>query len=140
VSERRGLAGPKSWKGVAILAQRRRTRGDPPRPAGRSDDTHSRYIEAAVGGLIVGCPYLPNGNPAAGLNFDYKLRWFERLTGYSQSLLDSGAPLRSRAEPEVRIHLPPAESRMRTLFRIRTFLRAHRPAAAAIQPLAAAAQ
>jgi len=58
----------------------------------RSDDTHSRYIEAAVGGLLVGCLYLPNGNPAPGPKFDYKLRLFERLTGYSQSLLDSGAP------------------------------------------------
>ena len=61
------------------------------RPAGRSDDTHSRYIEAAVGGPIVGCLYLPNGNPAPGSRCDYKLRLFERLTGYSQSLLDSGA-------------------------------------------------
>jgi hypothetical protein len=51
-----------------------------------------RYIEAAVGSLIVGCLYLPNGNPAPGPKFDYKLHLFERLTGYSQSLLDSGAP------------------------------------------------
>jgi exonuclease III len=51
-----------------------------------------RYIEAAVGGLIVGCLYLPNGNPAPGAKFDYKLRWFERLMSYAQTLLDSGAP------------------------------------------------
>jgi exodeoxyribonuclease-3 len=62
-----------------------------PQPAGRSDDTHSRYIEA-VGGLILGCLYPPNGNPVPGPKFDYKLRLFERLTGYSQSLLDSGVP------------------------------------------------
>jgi exonuclease III len=49
-------------------------------------------FEAAVGSLIVGCLYLPNGNPAPGPKFDYKLHLFERLTGYSQSLLDSGAP------------------------------------------------
>ena len=49
-------------------------------------------IEAAIGGLLVGCLYLPNGNPAPGPKFDYKLHLFERLTGYSQSLLDSGAP------------------------------------------------
>jgi exonuclease III len=65
---------------------RRRAGGDPPQPAGRSDDTHSRYIEAAVGGLLVRCLYLPNGNPAPGPKFDYKLRLVERLTGYSQSL------------------------------------------------------
>jgi exodeoxyribonuclease III len=59
---------------------------------GNSDDTHSRYIEAAIGGMLVGCLYLPNGNPAPGPKFDYKLRWFERLTGYAKVLLESGAP------------------------------------------------
>jgi exodeoxyribonuclease-3 len=84
--------GQKSWNGVAILARgaepvetRRGLPGDP-------DDTHSRYIEAAIGGMLVGCLYLPNGNPAPGPKFDYKLRWFERLTGYAQILLESGAP------------------------------------------------
>ena len=71
-----------------ILARGAEPVETPPRPAGRSDDTHSRYIEAAVGGLIVGCLYLPNGNPAPGPKFDYKLGLFERLMGYSQSLLD----------------------------------------------------
>ena len=84
--------GQKSWNGVAILARgaepvetRRGLPGDP-------DDTHSRYLEAAIGGLIVGCLYLPNGNPAPGPKFDYKLRWFERLTSYAETLLASGAP------------------------------------------------
>jgi exodeoxyribonuclease-3 len=84
--------GQKSWNGVGILARgaapEETRRGLP----GEPDDTHSRYIEAAIGGLIVGCLYLPNGNPAPGPKFDYKLRWFERLTSYAQSLLDSGAP------------------------------------------------
>ena len=60
-------------RGAAPVESRRGLPGDP-------DDLHSRYIEAAVGGLIVGCLYLPNGNPAPGPKFDYKLRWFERLT------------------------------------------------------------
>jgi exodeoxyribonuclease-3 len=84
--------GQKSWNGVAILARgaepmetRRGLPGDP-------DDTHSRYIEAAIDGTLVGCLYLPNGNPAPGPKFDYKLRWFERLTGYAETLLESGAP------------------------------------------------
>ena len=59
---------------------------------GDPDDTHSRYMEGAIGGILVGCLYLPNGNPAPGPKFDYKLRWFDRLTGYAQTLLDSGAP------------------------------------------------
>ena len=84
--------GQKSWNGVAILARGAEPvetrRGLP----GDSDDAQSRYIEAAIGGIIVGCLYLPNGNPAPGPKFDYKLRWFDRLTGYAQTLLDSGAP------------------------------------------------
>jgi exodeoxyribonuclease III len=85
--------GQKSWNGVAILARgaepietRHGLPGDP-------DDTHSRYIEAAIGGAVVGCLYLPNGNPAPGPKFDYKLRWFERLARYAKDLLESGAPV-----------------------------------------------
>ncbi len=85
--------GQKSWNGVAILSRgavpqerRRALPGDP-------EDLHSRYIEAAVNGLIVGCLYLPNGNPAPGPKFDYKLRWFERLTAHARQLLASGAPV-----------------------------------------------
>src|ERR1700723_2132194 len=84
--------GQKSWNGVAILARgadpvesRRGLPGDP-------DDIHSRYIEARVGDILVGCLYLPNGNPAPGPKFDYKLRWFDRLTGYAKTLLETGAP------------------------------------------------
>jgi exodeoxyribonuclease-3 len=85
--------GQKSWNGVAILARaaqpveiRRGLPGDP-------DDTHSRYIEAAVDGMIVGCLYLPNGNPAPGPKFDYKLRWFDRLAQHADSLLASREPV-----------------------------------------------
>jgi exodeoxyribonuclease-3 len=43
------------------------------------DDTYSRYLDAEIDGLIVGCIYLPNGYPAPGPKFDYKFRWFDRL-------------------------------------------------------------
>jgi exodeoxyribonuclease-3 len=85
--------GQKSWNGVAILARDAEPvetrRGLP----GDEDDSHSRYIEAAVNGLLIGCLYLPNGNPAPGPKFDYKLRWFERLTAHAAELLASGAPV-----------------------------------------------
>jgi len=81
--------GQKSWNGVAILAKganpvemRRGLPGDP-------DDTHSRYIEAQIGELVVGCIYLPNGNPAPGPKFDYKLAWFKRLNAYAATLIKS---------------------------------------------------
>jgi exodeoxyribonuclease-3 len=85
--------GQRSWNGVAILA-----RGTDPiesrrgLPNARRDDS-SRYLEAAVSGVIVGCLYLPNGNPQPGPKFDFKLAWFERLIAYAATLWKSGAPV-----------------------------------------------
>ena len=85
--------GQKSWNGVAILARgcdpeetRRGLPGDP-------TDVQSRYLEAAAFGVVVGCLYLPNGNPAPGPKFDYKLAWFERLKAYAASLLKHDLPV-----------------------------------------------
>lgn len=84
--------GQKSWNGVAILSRgappierRRALPGDP-------EDLHSRYIEALVGDLVVGCLYLPNGNPAPGPRFDYKLGWFDRLLSHAAELIDERSP------------------------------------------------
>jgi exodeoxyribonuclease III len=85
--------GQKSWNGVAILArdaQPVETRRGLP---GEAEDLHSRYIEAAVGGVLVGCLYLPNGNPAPGPKFDYKLRWFQRFGALSAELVTHDAPV-----------------------------------------------
>lgn len=85
--------GQKSWNGVAILARGtdpiETRRGLP----GEEEDTHSRYIEAAVQGVLICCLYLPNGNPAPGAKFDYKLRWFQRLSAYAQELLAHKVPV-----------------------------------------------
>jgi exodeoxyribonuclease III len=85
--------GQRSWNGVAILAKdtdpiesRRGLPGDP-------DDSHSRYLEAAVNGVLIACVYLPNGNPQPGPKFDYKLAWFERLIRHAKSLFASGHPV-----------------------------------------------
>ena len=85
--------GQKSWNGVAILA-----RGMAPIETGRGlpgdpEDVQSRYIEAVVNGVLIAGLYLPNGNPAPGPKFDYKLQWFERLIKHAAKLLDSGAPV-----------------------------------------------
>jgi len=85
--------GQKSWNGVAILSRvgeiqelRRVLPGDP-------EDSHSRYIEAIVNNIVIGCLYLPNGNPWPGPKFDYKLKWFKRLTAHAKKLLDQKAPV-----------------------------------------------
>jgi exodeoxyribonuclease III len=85
--------GQKSWNGVAILARgaepTETRRGLPDYP----DESQSRYIEAAIDGVLIGCLYPPNGNPAPGPKFDYKLRWFDRLIAHASELLASGAPV-----------------------------------------------
>jgi exodeoxyribonuclease-3 len=85
--------GQRSWNGVAILARgvepvltRNRLPGDP-------SDAQSRYIEAAVQGTLIGCIYLPNGNPQPGPKFTYKLAWFERLIRHAADLLAANVPV-----------------------------------------------
>jgi exodeoxyribonuclease-3 len=85
--------GQKSWNGVAILSRcgtpietRRGLPGDP-------DPSQSRYIEAAVAGVVIAGLYLPNGNPRPGSRFDYKLAWFDRLHAHAADLLASKAPV-----------------------------------------------
>ena len=85
--------GEARWNGVAILA-----RGCEPVPTRRSlpgdaSDRQSRYLEAAVRGVLIGCLYLPNGNPQPGPKFDYKLRWFDRLVRHAGELCASGLPV-----------------------------------------------
>jgi exodeoxyribonuclease III len=85
--------GQKSWNGVAILARgatpietRRGLPGDP-------GDAHSRYIEAAVNGILIAGLYLPNGNPRPGPKFDYKMSWMERLVAHAAELVGTDAPV-----------------------------------------------
>ena len=84
--------GQKSWNGVAILSRNHKISEVCRALPGDPEDLHSRYIEAVINDIVVGCLYLPNGNPAPGPKFDYKLRWFERLTLHAAELLASGKP------------------------------------------------
>ena len=85
--------GQTSWNGVAILAKGMEPLESRRRLPGDEADTDSRYLEGAAHGVIVGCLYLPNGNPQPGPKFDYKLAWFERLINYAAGLYDSGHPV-----------------------------------------------
>lgn len=85
--------GQKSWNGVAILSRNESPQEICRELPGDTEDTHSRYIEALLNGITIGCLYLPNGNPAPGPKFDYKMRWFERLTTHAAELLASGKPV-----------------------------------------------
>lgn len=85
--------GQKTWNGVAILGRgsapiltRNALPGDPA-------DTQSRYIEAAVNGVLIASVYAPNGNPQPGPKFDYKLSWLDRLAVHAAGLLAAGVPV-----------------------------------------------
>ena len=86
--------GQKRWNGVAILAKegleiqeiRRGLEGEP-------EDEQSRYLEAMINDVVIGCLYMPNGNPAPGPKFDYKMRWFDRFSKRAKQLLDQDEPV-----------------------------------------------
>src|SRR6476469_6367868 len=85
--------GQKSWNGVAILsrdADIKELRRDLP---GEEEDLHSRYLECVTKGILICCLYLPNGNPAPGPKFDYKLSWFERLQLHAKNLISKDLPI-----------------------------------------------
>ncbi len=85
--------GQSRWNGVAILSRIGEPvltrRGLPKDP----DPSQSRYIEAAVNGLLVGCLYAPNGNPAPGAKLNYKLAWLKQFTAHARQLLRLDIPV-----------------------------------------------
>jgi exodeoxyribonuclease-3 len=85
--------GQKSWNGVAILARDAEpvvTRTELP---GDLSDKQSRYVEAAVGGVLIASLYAPNGNPQPGPKFEYKLAWLDRLARHAKELYTAGIPV-----------------------------------------------
>jgi len=55
-------------------------------------DAQSRYIEAAVSGVLIATLYAPNGNPQPGPKFKYKLTWMKRLLAHAAELYALDAP------------------------------------------------
>ncbi|MDN3551210.1 exodeoxyribonuclease III [Mucilaginibacter aquaedulcis] len=85
--------GQKSWNGVAILSRYGEIQETRRGLDGEDEDLHSRYIEAFINGVVIGCLYLPNGNPFPGPKFDYKLRCIKRLQAHADKLLSFGLPV-----------------------------------------------
>jgi exodeoxyribonuclease-3 len=86
-------AGQTAWNGVAILARDAEPIVSLRALPGDRADTQSRYLEAAIDGMVVVCLYLPNGNPQPGPKFEYKLAWFERLITRAAALYSCGHPV-----------------------------------------------
>jgi len=84
--------GQRTWNGVAILSRKPPVLTRRALPGAKNDE-QARYIEAAVSGIIIGCIYLPNGNPQPGPKFDYKLSWFDRLIKHARGMDKEGLPV-----------------------------------------------
>lgn len=87
------VVGQRTWNGVALLARGSRPVTGTTALPGDPSDREARYLEAAIGGVLYACLYLPNGNPQPGPKFDYKMRWFERLKQRAAALWASGHPV-----------------------------------------------
>ena len=85
--------GQKSWNGVAILSRKEAPLEVRRSLPGAPGDSHSRYIECIIQKMLIGCIYLPNGNPYPGPKFEYKLKWFKRLTAHAKKLLEHDVPV-----------------------------------------------
>ena len=85
--------GQKSWNGVAILARDREPVVTHTSLPGDPEDKQSRYVAAAVNGVLVASLYAPNGNPQPGPKFDYKLAWTKRLAAHAAELYAAGLPV-----------------------------------------------
>ncbi len=81
--------GQKTYNGVAILSRHTLENVVKGLPGDNSDE-QARYIQATIFApkpITVGCIYLPNGNPAPGPKYDYKLAWMQRLRNHAQQLM-----------------------------------------------------
>lgn len=85
--------GQKSYNGVAVLSRGIEMQAVYHSLPGDEEDIQRRYLEVQIRDFRVGCLYLPNGNPAPGPKFDYKLRWLEHFQAYAASLVNAKIPI-----------------------------------------------
>ncbi len=85
------VVGQKTYNGVAILSKTP-IEVTATRLPGEAEDEQARYVEGIVQGVRLGCIYLPNGNPAPGEKYDYKIRWMRRLYAHARELLKTEEP------------------------------------------------
>jgi exodeoxyribonuclease III len=129
--------GQKTFNGVALLSK---LPFDEVAPGliGDETDVQARFLEALVstktGVVRVVCLYLPNGNPAPGDKYDYKLKWMDRLLAFSRERLKLEEPFvlagdynvipmpQDAKRPEVwtndALFLPPTRERFRSLLNL----------------------
>lgn len=85
------VVGQKTYNGVAILSKTP-IEVTATRLPGEEEDEQARYVEGIIQGVRIASIYLPNGNPAPGEKYDYKIRWMRRLYAHARNLLKTEEP------------------------------------------------
>jgi exodeoxyribonuclease-3 len=83
--------GQKAYNGVATISLTPIKTVLDHLPSDKADE-QARYLETDINGLRIINIYLPNGNPAPGPKYDYKLAWMDRLYERLKHLRDSNIP------------------------------------------------
>jgi exodeoxyribonuclease-3 len=56
------------------------------------EDEQARFLHVKILDINIVCIYLPNGNPAPGPKYDYKINWMKRLITYTQEIYNTNEP------------------------------------------------
>ena len=90
------FSGQKAYNGVAIASKfkiEEISRNLPIYNDDELEDDQARFLHVKILNINIICLYLPNGNPAPGLKFDYKINWMKRLIKYSREIYNNNEPL-----------------------------------------------
>ena len=90
------FSGQKAYNGVAIASKFKIEEISRNLPIYNDDelkDDQARFLHVKILNINIICLYLPNGNPAPGPKFDYKINWMKRLIKYSRDIYNNNEPL-----------------------------------------------
>ena len=90
------FSGQKAYNGVAIASKfkiEEISRNLPIYNYDELKDDQARFLHVKILNINIICLYLPNGNPAPGPKFDYKINWMKRLIKYSREIYNNNEPL-----------------------------------------------
>ncbi|MGY9059278.1 MAG: exodeoxyribonuclease III [Candidatus Puniceispirillales bacterium] len=90
------FSGQKAYNGVAIASKFKIEEISRNLPIYNDDelkDDQARFLHVKILNINIICLYLPNGNPAPGPKFDYKINWMKRLIKYSREIYNNNEPL-----------------------------------------------
>lgn len=90
------FCGQKSYNGVAIASKfqiEEISRHLPYYDEITVEDNQARFLHVKIENINIICIYLPNGNPAPGDKYEYKISWMRRLIKYAREIYEKNEPI-----------------------------------------------